>query len=579
MERRLAAILAADVAGYTRLMGADEVGTLARLTALRETVLAPLVGGHGGRVVKLMGDGVLVEFASVVNALECALAWQEAVAGHEAPRPPDSRILFRIGVNLGDVIVEGEDIHGDGVNVAARLEALAEPGGICLSGDAWRQVRGRVEAGFEDMGERRLKNVAEPVQVFRIAAAAPVAPAVQPSPDKPSIAVLPFANLSSDPDQAFFADGMTEDLIAALSRMPWFFVIARNTAFAYRERAADVAQIAAELGVKYVLEGSVRKSGSRLRITAQLVDAGSGQHVWAERYDRETADIFDIQDEVTEAIVGALVPEFLAIEARRARRKDPAQLDAWECLMRGRAHLWKLGREDTVEARALFERAMALDPQHALGAGDLAIVHLHDAYYRWSDDPEGSLRLMIDTARRAVEADDTDPWALTTFAWASIFAHDWDEALAAVERAIELSPSFAPAIGVRGTVYALCGEPERAVEAFARATRLSPRDGMMGFWLMGLYWAHHHAGRHAEAEAAARHGIRLAPGNPTFRRQLTAALAAQGRLDEARAAVAEYLHLAPDHTTADAAKVPCRDPQVVARFVEALRQAGLPDPA
>ena len=365
MERRLAAILAADVAGYTALMGADEAGTLGRLTDLRREFLEPLIADHHGRIVKLMGDGLLVEFTSVVDAVLCALAWQKGVDDR------DKGLQFRIGVNLGDVIVEGDDIHGDGVNIAARLEGLAEPGGTCLSGDAFRQVRGKVEAQFEDLGERDLKNVAEPVRVYRIAGEQPSTIATSPTtklpslPDKPSIAVLPFVNMSEDPEQEIFSDGITEDIITELSRFRSLFVIARNSSFSYKGQSPKVQDVGRELGVKYVVEGSVRKAGNRVRITAQVVDATSGNHLWAERYDREPADIFALQDEITQTIVGAVEPELSAAEREQAVRTPPESLDAWETYQRGLWYLWGLTKDGLAEAQHLLRRAQELDPGFA----------------------------------------------------------------------------------------------------------------------------------------------------------------------------------------------------------------------
>ncbi len=584
MARRLAAILAADVVGYSRLMGMDEAGTLERLKSLHRTLVAPGIKDHGGRVVKLMGDGLLAEFTSVVAAVECAHGIQLAMASREPDAGVEHRLLLRIGVNLGDIIIDGHDIYGDGVNVAARLEALAEPGGLVVSEAVHQQVQDRLDIVFRDFGEHELKNIRRSVRLWTWQpndAAASVEGVLSPTllapPDKPSIAVLPFQNLSGDADQDFFADGMAEDIITELSRMPWFFVIARNSSFSYKGRAVDVKRVARELGVKYVLEGSVRSAGARLRITAQLIDASTGQHVWAERYDRQVTDIFDVQDEVNQSIVGTIAPEFLSFEAKRARRKDPAKLDAWECVMRGRAHLWKLSREEAAEAKVLFQRAVELAPRGEFGAGDLALIHFLEAYYRWSDTPERSLDYMVETAERAVAADDHDPWALTVLAWANIVAHRWDASLSVIDRAVVLSPNFASAIGIRGAILALQGEPEAGIDEIGRAIRLSPRDGMMVFWLMGLFWAYFSMARYEEAIATAQRAIGLAPQNPTFRRQLASALAWAGRLDEARTAVGAYLVLEPEHTTADAAKVPSSVAEHVARFVEGLRRGGLPD--
>jgi adenylate cyclase len=584
MERRLAAILAADVVGYSRLVRADEEGTIEALRRLRTELIDPKVTEHHGRTVKLMGDGILVEFPSVVDAVRAAAQVQQAMAGYNDEHAEDNRIKFRIGINLGDVVIDGDDIHGDGVNIAARLEGLAAPGGVCISAAVHEQVRDRLDLAFEDMGDCKVKNIDRPIRAWQWSAetsppahAAPVSSTWPALPDKSSIAVLPFDNMSNDPDQDFFADGMAEDIITALSRMPWFFVIARNSSFTYKGRAVNVTQVSTELGVRYVLEGSVRKAGTRLRITAQLIDATTGKHVWAERYDRDVLDIFDVQDEVTQAIVSAVAPEFLATEARRARRKDPAQLDAWECVMRGRALLWKQGREDAAEARALFERAIELQPSGEFGTSDLAMVYCLEAFYRWGDSPAESFRKMLETAERAVAADDTDPMALTILSWANIHAHRWNEALPPVERSIELSPNFAPAMGIKGGVLALLGEPERGIESINDAIRLSPRDGFMSFWLMGLFWGYHALERYEEAADVAQRAIRIAPNNPTFRRQLASSLALLGRMDEARVAVQEYLRLEPDHTIADASKVPTKIPEHLDRFVEGLRKAGLPE--
>ncbi|MEM7025843.1 MAG: adenylate/guanylate cyclase domain-containing protein [Pseudomonadota bacterium] len=365
MERRLAAILAADVVGYTRLMGDDEAGTLTRLTDIRQQLIEPLVSQHSGRIVKLMGDGLLVEFASVVDALNCALAWQRGLSEWEAGKDEKGRLQFRIGLNLGDVIVEDSDLYGDGFNIAARLEGRADPGGICLSDDAYRQVRGKVDVDFEDLGEQGLKNVAEPIRIYRIAiessdALGPAEPEpTTPTPtDKPSIAVLPFKNLSRDPEQEYFADGVSEDIIAALSRNRWLLVIARNSTFTYKGEAVDVKQVGQQLGVSYVLDGSVRKVGDRIRISAQLIEAAPGKQIWAERFDRVLEDIFAVQDEVTAAIVAAIAPELGKAEQQRATSKPSERLSAWDVYQRGMWHLYKRTRDDLREARSLFETAL-----------------------------------------------------------------------------------------------------------------------------------------------------------------------------------------------------------------------------
>ncbi len=579
-KRKLSAILSADVKGYSRLMGQDELTTVETLKKYRE-VMTTLIQQYRGRVVDSPGDNLLAEFGSVVDAAECAVEIQKELKARNTELPENRRMEFRIGVNLGDVIEDENRIYGDGVNIAARVEGLAEGGGICISGTVYDAVENKLGLEYEYLGEQEVKNITKPVRVYRVQMESEAAvPSVARSlelPDKPSIAVLPFENMSGDPEQDFFADGMADDIITALSRMPWFFVIARNSSFTYKGRAVDVKQVSKELGVKYVLEGSVRKAGNRLRITAQLIDATTGQHVWADHYDRQISDIFEIQDEVTQAIVGTVAPEFLSVEAKSARRKDPAQLDAWECVVCGRAHLWKMGREDAVEARQLFERAIELAPNGEFGMADLALVHFLEFYYRWSDSAEQSLEEMLRTAEMAVGADDHDPWALTVLAWALTFAHRADKALPPVERAIEQSPNFAPAIGCRGLVLAAIGEADQAIDCFRKAVRLSPRDRFMVFWYMGLYWTHFIEGRYEEAVKIAQQAISIAPNNPTFRRQLASAYAMLDRMADAREALKEYLRLEPSHTIADASKVPTKIPEHLERFVEGLRRAGLSD--
>ena len=586
VQRRLAAIVSADVVAYTRLMERDEVGTHARLRARFKALIEPKIGEHGGRVVKLMGDGLLAEFPSVVDAVNWAVEVQAKVAELSAAEPDEQRIVYRVGVNLGDVIVDGDDIYGDGVNVAARLQEIAERGGVCISEKVQTEVRGKLNVEFVDGGTQTVKNVRDPLRIWRWSpgqveasdtALRPLAGEPLALPDKPSIAVLPFDNMSGDPEQEYFADGMAEDIITALSHMPWFFVIARNTTFTYKGRAVDVKQVARELGVQYVLEGSVRKGGNRLRITAQLIDAMTGKHVWAERYDREIVDIFAVQDEVTEAIVGAVAPEFLSVEAKRAQRKDPGLLDAWECVMRGRALVWKMGREEVAEARKLFERAIQLAPSGEFGMSDLAFVHFLEFYYRWSGSPERSSDEMIRVAEKAVAVDDHDAWAHTMLGLVNVFARRWDEALPAVERAIELNPNFAPAHGVRGFALALVGEVDEAIESIDNADRLSPRDSFKAFWIMGRVWANFIDGRYEEAVKTAQQAIRLAPNNPTYRRQLAASYAMMDRIDEAQAAIQEYLRLEPNHTVADSKKVPTKIPEHLERFLNGLRRAGLPE--
>jgi adenylate cyclase len=361
--RRLAAILAADVAGYSRLIGADEDGTLDRLRSVRAEVIDPKIAAHHGRLVKTMGDGLLVEFASVVDALRCATEVQQEMTGLNSDIADAERIEYRIGIHQGDVVVEDEDIFGDGVNVAARLEGLSDPGGICISARVQEDAAGKLDLSFEDLGEQALKNIARPIRAYRVRTGSGPSATVQaalPLPDKPSIAVLPFQNMSGDPEQEYFADGMVEEIITALSKIRWFFVIARNSSFTYKGRAVDMKQVARELGVRYVLEGSVRKGGNRLRITAQLVEAETGNHLWAERYDRDVSDIFAVQDEITERVVAAIEPELYAAENIRSQRKLPESLDAWECVIRALSAIGQGTHEATVDAEALCRRAIVI---------------------------------------------------------------------------------------------------------------------------------------------------------------------------------------------------------------------------
>jgi TolB-like protein/class 3 adenylate cyclase len=389
VERRLAAILAADVAGYSRLMGADEEGTLAALKAIRRDLFDLKIKEHRGRIVKTTGDGMLVEFASVVDAVRCAVEVQREMAERNADVPADRRIDFRVGINVGDIISDDNDIYGDGVNVAARLEALAEPGGICVSRVVRDQVRDKLDFTFDDKGDQQVKNIARPVRVYRVGArpSGPPAgetPALQAAlslPEKPSIAVLPFQNLSGDPEQEYFADGIVEDIITALSRNRAFFVISRSTTFTYKGPAVDVAKVARELGVRYVLEGSVRRAGNRVRITAQLIDAASGHHLWADRYDRELADVFAVQDEIAQTIIGELAPGIIAAEMQQARRKDPSQLDAWERTMRAHWHIRRFTREDLAEARLLLEEAIELDSANPMALSDLSFANHFEAVF------------------------------------------------------------------------------------------------------------------------------------------------------------------------------------------------------
>lgn len=485
MERRLAAILAADVVGYTRLMGKDEAGTLAALKAHREEFVQPKIAEYRGRLIKLMGDGALVEFASVIDALACASELQSGMAQRNGQASDKPQIVFRIGINLGDVIVEGDDLYGDGVNVASRLESLAEPGGICISAKVYDEVKNKLALSYEDLGEREVKNVSEPIRVYLIvpgrtadtaSAAANVDLAL---PEKPSIAVLPFSNMSGDPEQEFFADGISEDLITALSKVRWFFVIARNSTFTYKGKAVEVKQVAKELGVRYVLEGSVRKSGNRVRITAQLIDATTGRHVWAERYDRQIEDIFALQDEMSQTIAGAVEPELSAAERDRVLTKPPDNLDAWESYQRGLWNMWFYEREPNLEAEVLLRRATELDPRFAPAYAYGTYVQYQRVIMGWSEDPQKNLTAGMALAEKALALDDKDPIAYFAIGRIHMMEGRHDDSIAALETAIELNPSFAQSHHGLGMALTLAGRLDEAKAALHMAERLSPRDPIL----------------------------------------------------------------------------------------------------
>ena len=470
VERRLAAIMAADVAGYSRLIEADEEGALGRLKALRAEIIDPKIAEHRGRIVKTTGDGLLVEFASVVDALRCAAELQAAVAETNSSLPLERRIDFRIGIHQGDIVVEDGDIFGDGVNVAARLEGLAEPGGICVSSRVQEDAAGRLDLAFQDLGEQNLKNIARPIRVYRVGpdkAATPLAQPTLPLPDKPSVAVLPFQNISGDPEQEYFADGIVEEIITALSRVRWFFVIARNSCFTYKSRAVNVKQVGRELGVRYVLEGSVRKSGNRMRITAQLAEAATGNHVWAERYDRDLADIFAVQDEITERVVAAIEPELYSAERFRSQRKTPESLDAWECVIRALSLISQDTHARNTEAEALCRRAIEISPGYGQAHSLFAWVITRRTL--WSGDVT-TVAVEANTAvRTALVLDERDPWALLVHGMVLWRIRRQADAVRAYRRALELNPSFALAHALLGLPLAAQGLHEGAV--IARRTR------------------------------------------------------------------------------------------------------------
>ena len=585
-ERRLTSILAADVVGYSGLMAADESGTLAQLKTHRKELLEPKTAEYHGRVVKLMGDGTLMEFGSVVDAVNFAVDVQRAMVERNAKVPEDQRIIYRVGINIGDIIVEGDDIYGDGVNVAARLEQLAQPGGICISRTVFNHIRKKVDLAFEDLGEKQVKNIPDPIRVYRVdlsptdtgSVSRGADAASPPLPDKPSIAVLPFDNMSGDPEQEFFADGMAEDIITCLSHHRWFFVIARNSSFTYKGHATDVKQVAKELGVRYVLEGSVRKAGNRVRVTAQLIDATTGNHIWAEHYDRELDDIFALQDEITETIVASVEPELGAVERERARRKPPENLDAWCSYQRGLWHLFDdVKRDALTEAKRLFQRACELDPGFAVAHAELAYTHVAEIIRGLTDDPEASLDEAADAAERAVALDAKDPATRCALGRVLIFRHAYERAIAEMEAAIGLNASFSRGYYGLGMALMYGGRPEESIPQFEKGIRLSPRSPVLWAYWMMLGLAYINLEKYEEAAASFEKAIEQPNAAFMAFAYAAAALGHLGRTDEARAVLAEAETRKPGFSidTVRSTAGQLGPHSGVDRIVDGLRKAGM----
>lgn len=577
VDRRLAAILAADVVGYSRLMGADEAGTHARLKAVRNDLIDPTIAAHRGRVVKRTGDGSLVEFASALDAVQCAVEVQQAVAVRNRDIAASERLEFRVGINLGDIIVDEDDIFGDGVNVAARLEGLAPPGGICISDIVHQMVRGRVEFAFEDLGEQRVKNIAEPVRVWRWAEDAGVGPGATPSvPDRPSIAVLPFDDLSRDPGQTYFSDGITEDLITDLSQISELSVTSRHAAFQYKDRPVTPQQVARDLGVRYVLEGSVRRAGGRVRINAQLIDAASGYHLWAERYDRVLEDIFDLQDEIARAIVDALKVRLTPPERAGIARRYTENLEAYDLFLQAReSHLLGRSKEAAARARRALEHAIRLDPRFAAAHALLAENCRQEWTFGWRED-DGILDQALELARRAVALDDKLSTAQMLLGWVHLWRKEHDQAIAAAQRAVEVDPGNAEAWVRLGHILDFAGRPEDGLPLIEKGMRLDPHHPFLYPFWQGH--AHHSLQRYDEAIAAYQRAVNRNPDFVAVRQQLAAAYAQLGRLEEARSEATQVRRLNPSFSIRrHAQKVPHKDQAVLARFVDGLRQAGLPE--
>jgi adenylate cyclase len=586
VDRRLAAIMAGDIAGYSRLMGADEEGTLRQLKAHRKELIDPKITEHRGRIVKTTGDGMLVEFVSVVDAVRYAVDIQRGMAERNADVAPDRRIEFRIGINVGDIISDENDIYGDGVNVAARLEALAEPGGILVSRNVHDQVRDKLSFGFEDLGEQAIKNIARPIGVHRVSLAESAPPAMVKSAaaakiesstaDRPSIAVLPFANMSGDPEQEYFADGISEDILTGLSKLRWFFVIARNSSFAYKGKAVDVKRVARDLGVRYVLEGSVRKGGNRVRITAQLIDAATGNHLWADRYDGDLTDVFALQDEITTKVVAAIEPKLLEAEGIRSQNRSPEDLGAWDMVIHANSLFWRLTKTEGEAAIATLKQAVERYPDYAPAHSMLAFMMLMSGYVGWSaGEREPLVKQAAALATRAAELDDSDPWAHFALGYVAYTMRHTDEAAEEFQRALDLNPNFAAAHGYLGLALALAGRSDQAITHSEEAIRMSPHDPQNAICFTALAAAHYLTERYSEAVNFGRKAVQQRSGWAPGHRIFCASLAQAGRIDEARAALARLKELHPEMSVAWIEKYVPYTPSQMPKFLEGMRKAGL----
>lgn len=585
-NRKLAAILAADVVGYSRLAGADEDLTLARLRALRSDLIDPTIAVHNGRVIKRTGDGALVEFRSVVDAVRCAMEVQNGMVERNAGVPQERRIEFRIGIHLGDVVEESDgDLMGDGVNIASRLEGVAAPGAICLSEDAYRQVKARLDLSVSDLGNTQLKNIAEPIRVYslRVGTAEVKATANSESatsrlatvpPPKLSIAVLPFANMSGDVEQEYFADGISEDIITALSKLPQLFVIARNSSFTFKDKNVHVQEVGRNLGVRYVLEGSVRRAGNRVRITAQLIDAASGGHLWAERFDRDLTDIFAVQDDVTQQIVDALAINLTEGDRQRLAPEHAGNIEAYDYFLRGRELWHRLTKETNIAARDLLQRAIELDPNFASAHAFLALTHVLDYLNGWSPSPPNSREQAEELARRAVALDDRDPRAHWALSIVELYSRRHDVAISEAQRAIILNPNFAEGHVSLGEALYYSARADEALKYFDRAKVLNPYfpDVLLHFQALASFGL----GRYEQAVGLLKERLTCNPVTDVSRALLASSYGHLGRFGEARAAWEEVLRVNPDYSLAYRRKVlPYKNPEDFELVVDGLRKAGL----
>jgi adenylate cyclase len=583
VQRRLAAILAADVAGYSRLMGANEEGTLADLTSHRRELIEPCIAEHGGRLVKTTGDGLLVEFTSVVDAVSCAVAFQDGMRQRNANTPEDRRIAFRIGVNLGDVILQEGDVFGDGVNIAARLEGLAEPGGICVSDMVYQGVRSKLELAFDDLGPQRVKNIGEPVLAYLVRAREPQDLGLEidytpPLPDRPSIAVLPFENMSGDPEQEYFSDGITEDIITELSKISALFVIARHSAFTFKGKSVTLKEVGRELGVRYVIEGSVRKAGNRIRITAQLIDSTTDHHLWAERYDRELEDVFAVQAEVALSVASELAVALKPSEGERLERPPTDNLEAYDIYLRTRATPWPPTRENILGARSAYEHIIELDPTFAGGYAGKALTHAMAVVFGFSTQLELDTKFAISTAKKALDLDEGFALAHSALGLGLLASGAHDQAVESARKATELQPSDPDAHAFLAAILFLASRGDEACEAAETALRIDPQF-VDGPYLNILGIARCAAGKYAEAiEAFERNGAQGGPMGAPMLISWVAAYVAEGRLDEARATAARLIVFVPEFSLKSYGMLHrYKNKEDSERLIRLLRKAGLPE--
>jgi adenylate cyclase len=589
VQRRLAAVLAADVAGYSRLMGRDEEGTLAQLKALRKMLLDPAIATHRGRIVKTTGDGILVEFASAVDAARCSVEIQGGMVKQNSHVPQEQRIEFRIGIHVGDIIIDDNDIFGDGVNIAARLEGIAEPGGICLSDDAHRQIRGKIDNLFDDIGEQSLKNIAEPMRAWRIRLVDEAASEVRASssspkpaqvlalPDKPSIVVLPFDNMSAEVGNDYLADGIVEAITAALSRIRSFFVIARSSAFTYKGRTTNAREIGKDLGVAYLLEGSVQKAGNRLRITVQLVETEGGAHVWSSRYDGTIDEFFDLEDRITQQVAGALQPSIRIAEIERSRRKRPQDLGSYDYTMRAMPHVWALEKDESAKALEFLEKALFIAPDYPLALALAGWCHAQRSVYNWADDIPGSQATARLLAERAADLSRDDPLILAVLGAVHTFVRNYGTARVLLERAVALDPNCAWAWSRLGWIDNYTDQPHNAIRNFELAIRLSPIDPMNFNNYAGMGAAHYVLQECDQAVLLYRRALQEQPNAKWIYRDLAGSLVAAGRIEEAEQAFVELMRFYPDLTITKFKQAMVFPNAVLDRMAENLRRLGLPD--